>query len=380
MKRSRSLLVGLMLAVFSAAAAHGTTVTWNLENMFGMSTNNDAKPCMDEAILAAKSYFTTNSNTELILKFGVGTYTFWGSGKGIDLKGINPGTGNRLIVSGCGRNNTRLRFDRNLAEIDGRTVSNVKFEGIEFSRIDYTVSQGTVVRVAPGEVVLDIHDGYPTPVDIYDPVMYPNSGRYLREYTDSLTYPQIKETGNDQIAWTYAEAIPEEGPRRYRMVLLYTKMLASNYVAGDIIGIKSKHGGQTYFFTNADNIEFSNVRWTRTSRGVLRGGSSNILFDNWQITRETIGGRSACLSTPDGGPQLNQPVDAASSNCVVRNGIAIGTGDDCTAFFAVASGSIVSNVFKDSFARGIVLTAECSTNVVLLDNTLVRAPLLDMRP
>ena len=89
-----------------------------------------------------------------------------------------------------------------------------------------------------------------------------------------------------------------------------------HYAVGDLIGIKSKHGGQSFFIDGGNDVGFYGVKWTEHSRGVVRGGVNNIVVQDCTVQRSPLApeGLSAavpgpCLATPGGGPQLGQPAD-----------------------------------------------------------------------
>ncbi len=183
------------------------------------------------------------------------------------------------------------------------------------------------------------------------------------------------EEENEQIPWTRASLI--DG-LRWRLDLKQKKLLA-NYAKGDLVGIKSKHSkgktefdGQTYWFASGSDFLFRSVRWTHKSRGVFRGGFEKVQIVDCVIDRApAIQGRTPCLATPGGGPQIGQPNDPATSGHLVKNCRFIAPGDDAVAFFN-ATGTITGCTIRDSFVRGILVANAPET--VLENNTVIRCP------
>eukprot|EP01063_Lacrimia_lanifica_P015173 TRINITY_DN21994_c0_g1_i1.p1 TRINITY_DN21994_c0_g1~~TRINITY_DN21994_c0_g1_i1.p1 ORF type:complete len:219 (+),score=16.21 TRINITY_DN21994_c0_g1_i1:715-1371(+) len=159
----------------------------------------------------------------------------------------------------------------------------------------------------------------------------------------------------------------EEGGRRR-----LGRRRAPGYTVGALAGIKSKHEAQSYFMVGGDAVEFLSVRFLGHSRGVIRGGISNIRFEDCVVAKRTP---SQCLATNGGGPQLGQPGDAPIYNVTVMRHTSRNTGDDSVAFFRVMSGAVRDSYIADSFARGILLD-RCGAGVEVTGNTLVRNPLL----
>jgi len=352
-------------------AATADTARWNVQTRYGL----DAKG-IRQAISAARAHFAIAPNDMVILEFGEGS--FWledeGREKGtIDLSGIKPGPEGRLVFQGKGMDKTTLVFADNKHALYGRGVHRVTFADMHMTRKDYTVSQGHVVEVAPGTVILDIQPGFPTPDMIFDHLS--DQGRFLKRYTDSKTDPQIIVQNNEQISWTHCKHL---GGRRWQLEIKPKRKVA-DYSKGDFIGIKSKHSkgdaefdGQTYWFFSGSDILFQSVRWTHKSRGVFRGGFEKVQFVDCVIDRAPpINGQAPCLATPGGGPQIGQPNDPATSGHLVKNCRFIALGDDAVAFFN-ATGKISDCYIRDSFVRGILVANAPQT--VLENNTVIRCP------
>jgi len=354
----------ILLVVALAAMAKAETVTWNVRTRYGVSAKG-----IRQAVHEAKAHFSKAPNDAVVLEFDAGSFFIEdkGSSKGaIDLSEVKPGPKGRLVFQGKGIDKTILVFSNSKHAIYGRNVYRVTIADMHMTRKNYTVSQGIVVETAPGKVVLEIHKGFPTPAEIFNPRS--GQGRYLRRYTNSRTDPELIQQDNKQIPWTRAIHVKD---RQWKIEFKRKTELA-NYSKGDLVGIKSKHGGQTYWLMGGSDILFQDVKWTQKTRGVFRGGFNKVRFLNCVTDRSPpINGQTPCLAAPGGGPQIGQPNDPATTDHLVRNCRFIASGDDAVAFFN-ASGKISGCYIRDAFARGIL--AANSPNAVLTKNTVIRCP------
>jgi hypothetical protein len=287
----------------------------------------------------------------------------------INLSAISPTGSGRLVILGKGPDLTTLVFNNDVVQFYGRAVNHVTIEGFHFTTNQLTVSQGRVVSVISQSVLLDILEGYPTPADIYHAEV--QAGRYLRRYTDNAADPHLIETNNDQVPWSAASLV---SGRTYRFSVSDPTHQLAYYKVGDLVCIKSKSRGQTYWFAGSSDLIFKNIRWTHKSRGVFRAGSHTISILDSSIERDAaIAGYRPCLSTPEGGPQFGQPTDPATRGNQVRRFSAKATGDDSIAFFN-SDGIVDGAQIDDSFARGILLYK--SPNVELNNVGMLRNPVL----
>jgi len=347
------------------------TVNWNLKTKYGGITQTT----IARAISDAKAYFIQHSNDTVVIEFDAGTYPLaapTNRDKGIiELSGVKPGPDGRLVFQGAGMDKTTLVFDPAVDQIYGRNVYRVSFVGLHMTRKDCSVSQGHVVEIAPGQVDLEIQRGFPTPQDIYNPES--DAGRYLRRYTDSRNDPRLMVDDNRQFAWKSASLVSSN---RWRIYLVKSSEMA-DYKPGDLIGIKSKHGGQTYWLAGGSDFVFEGVKWTQVSRGVFLGGLDRIRISRCVIERApAINGQTPCLSTPDGGPQIGQEKGPLISDNLVEDCQFTATGDDAIAFYH-ASGTVRNCRISDSFARGILL--DNSPSAKLDNNTLTRCAVLKVQ-
>lgn len=375
MKRYWLIAIASFMTGTLAADATAETLKWNVRSKFGMSAQG-----IRQAILEAKTHFSNTPNDVVILELDEGWFYLEDktAGKGtIDLSGVKPGPKGRLVFAGQGIDKTILAFSDNKHAIVGRDVYRVSMTHMHMTRKDYTVSQGLVVDKAPGKVVLEIQEGFPTPEMIFNPLS--NQGRFLRRYTNSRSDPQLVQEDNEQIPWTRARH--REG--RQWEIELKKKNLLANYANGDLIGIKSKHGGQTefggqtYWFMGGADFVFDSVKWTQKTRGVFRGGFQKVQLLNCVTDRSPpINGQVPCLAAPGGGPQIGQPNDPPTAGNVVKNCRFTASGDDAVAFFN-ASGEISDCRIRDAFCRGILVAN--SPNTVLTNNTVIRCPVQKSR-
>jgi len=362
--------------LFSCQVEARSTVEWNLKSLYGINQKGFAKIISD-----AKAHFTKKPDDTIIVTIEAGTYTIGGNHEpGIDFgSGFKPGAKGRLIFKGAGMNLTTLVFtDTKEDMLFGRNIYRITFQDMHMARADYTVTQGIVVSVAQGELVLEIQNGFPTPLALYDNTF--KQGRWFRRYTNSKTDPQIIQEDNKQVAWGYRNGnyiYPEHIKGNiWKFHLNNKNMNLTNYKVGDLVGVKSKHEGEIYWFFGGSDVLFENIKWTGSSRGLVRDGFSNLTLRGCRIERrEPINGQTPCMSTPSGGPQMNQMPNPISRNMVVENCFIDSPGDDCVAFFNVDGGKVINTTARNSFARGILITSKAK-NICLENNTVENNPVL----
>jgi hypothetical protein len=359
------LLSILCLLAFQIKAS---IIIWNLNTLYSVTQTGIAN-----AITDARNHFATYPNDSIIIQIDSGTYNIGGNNSyGIDLSsGMEPGANGRLIFKGAGMNNTTLVFtDMAQIEIYGKNIYRVTFEDMHMARAAYTVSQGIVDSVSAGIVILEIQTGFPTPKDIFDSAS--TQGRYLRKYTNSVTNPQIVTINNTQIQWDSAVLISGS---QWKMILK-NKNTITGYNKGELIGIKSKHEGETFWILGGNDILFENIKYTQASRGLVRGGTSNVTVRGCRIERSApINGQAPCMSTPSGGWQMNQPGDVYSTGMIVDSCYIESPGDDGVAFFDVNGGRVTNTQISNSFARGINIT-DSAENICLSNDLLINNPIL----
>jgi hypothetical protein len=342
-------------------ASAAEKVEINVKKQFGVSQVG-----IRQAIELAKEHFKKSPDqiVEIIIDAGEYDLLATQSGNGIiDLSGICPGAKGRLVIRGAGQDKTTLYFPKGWNWLYGEEVYRTSFIGIHMTTREMTVSQGHVVSVGSKFVTLDIQSGFPTPEAIWDKSF--DHGRYLKQFTNSRTDPRMIESGNEKCAWT--DAVHISGSL-WQMRL--SSKIPPPYKTGDLIAIKSKSTGNTYFFSKGSDFAFIDCKWTQISRGVFRHGFGNITISGCTIQRiPPIEGQTPCLSTPDGGPQIGQLKDPPITGNLVENCNFVATGDDAIAFFN-ASGVARNNFVTDSFASGI--NRENSFGIVLEANTVIR--------
>ena len=353
-----------------AVPAQAATHTWDIAARYGVTQAG-----IRSAIEDARDHFSAHPGDTVILHLPAGTYNIGGNGShGINLStGMSPGPGGRLILEGEGMELTTLVFtDTEEAQIWGSNVNQMTFRDMHMTRAQYTVSQGTVVEVGANYVDLDIHEGFPMPDQIVR--WAAPQGLYLRRYTPSTTDPLIITDGNNQqVRWSTSSY--RIAGQRWRMIREAAGEF-THYKLGEYVGIKSKHTGNTYFFVDSNDLVFERMKWTHSTRGVFRMGTSNVRFSDCRIERSpAINGQTPCLSSAAGGPQLGQDGDPVSTNMVIERCYIESTGDDCVGIFHVNGGRVVDCVFRDSFARGILMT-EMASNIRISGSTSVsRGPI-----
>eukprot|EP00051_Salpingoeca_urceolata_P029402 m.6700 g.6700 ORF g.6700 m.6700 type:complete len:415 (+) comp2714_c0_seq1:94-1338(+) len=384
------MLLGVLVATLQPCACD--TVVIDVIKQFGGVTQST----LHRAVAAAGSHFASGghkANDEVVVYIGPGTWVVSPqTDDGFDITGITPGPQGRLVIAGAGMNATTLSFsNRHNHTMRGRHVYRLTVRDIHFTRNYPTVSQakptfpaiqlGTIKKIGPGFVDVDIHHGFATPQSLYDPCM--THGRFLREFDTDRDDPKLiapehcKEwppLENQQVEW---ESVTSLSGALWRFHLARPAWVA-NFTVGNVAGIKSKQCAQAYWFEGGDDIAFHRVKWTKISRGIFRGGINNIHIADTMILRgNKVGGRTPCMSTYGGGPQLSGDFGAGGNyNITVERHYAEGTGDDSVALFSNVENATISDCYiRDSFARGILLVN--SSKAKLRNNVVIRCPIFN---
>jgi len=338
---------------------------------------------IQSAIEYAKAYFQGNPDDQVVLYFKAGTFHFKQSREPglFDLSGVQPGPNGRLIFQGAGMQQTTISTDsggctNDIDTISGRDVYQVTFKDMHFTREtsgpgnpSLHVSQGTVVKTTSRSLQIKILPGFPTPKELSCAGYPPRGfiGRYTRECTRQLPWSNSHVKGdehnwpprhNKQWAWKNAKQINGDIWELHADPN-YKRPEGPNYRKGAMLGIKVKHGGEAFSIQGGNDFEFDSVKWTQHTRGVLRGGISNVRIANCVIEpAPPINGQTPCLASSGGGPQIGHPTDAREtgiSNITVENNKFTGTGDDAVAVFMATSGRITGNTLSGSFGRAMYI-------------------------
>jgi len=361
--------------LINCSLGFSTTLNWNLNSIYGVSQSG-----FSSIILDAKNHFTATPNDTIIININAGTYNIGGNGSdGISISLLSIGINGRLIIKGAGMNNTTLVFTevgQDMMRISNS--NNISITDLHMTRTNYTVTQGIVQSIGTGYIDLEIQYGFPNPLSLYNNTS--DQGRYLRRYTNSSIDPQVIQTNNNQIAWGYPGTVNTPptliSGNIWRFQLNNPNLVASNYSIGELVGVKSKHEGEIYSIIGGSNFLFENVKWTHSTRGLARFGTQNLTIKNCRIERGApINGQTPCMSSPSGGPQMNQPNDTVSSNMIVDSCYIDSPGDDCVAFFNVNGGKVINSTLRNSFARGILIIPQAQ-NICISNNTIENNPIL----
>eukprot|EP01084_Bolivina_argentea_P161818 281640_1 len=372
------MLVKLMNIFLCMIVCNCTTYEWNIADKYGSITQST----IAHAISDTRNVFEKSPNDIVILIINNGTYNIGGNNNyGIDLtKGMKPGNnGGRFIIRGQGINETILIFtDIYQDQIFGKNVYHTTFENMHITRNKYTVTQGTAQNINIQKQFIDIilHSGFPTPLSLLSPTHEPaGGGLFIRQYTNSITDPHIYVNLSD-IPWVNASLI-DNTKNIWRLYLNDRNNVLQFYKLNEYIGVKVKHDGNAYHFCVGNDIIFQNIKWTQTTRGILRCGVSNILFENVSVLRSpAINGQMPCMASSAGGPQINDQNDTMAYNASVKDSYFECTGDDSIAFFHVTNGSVYNTYIRDSFSKGIKVN-EAANGVCGQNITLVRSILYD---
>ncbi len=415
--------------------------TLTLVNTGGDDSAANAAAIAD-AITLAKAALIANPNRTIVLKIPAGTWEIGGTAiDAINLDGVNNGVSGTgwLVISGDTMQNTTLNFTNYQQQaFKGNNVYRVNICNLHVTRSIQTTTQGTVLGVLSGAVwsddvapfgsetlttvgtldtsgtassqtiVVDLHAGFPTPDAIYDTGLFKCQGRYLRKYKYAGVNPVIELDNNPIEPWIMKYQITGTGtsldgkwairlgrPRPGTNDAIYLN--AQNvYFPGDQLAIKAKKTRDAMFFGIGSDIVVENVRLTRATRIVFRGGTvSGATMDNVRISNvavergPAIGGKIPFIASAEGGPQffgLLLPTPAPSPtptptpapycpaasggepaistpmhNAVVENSDLVATGDDALGMFNVDGFTMTGTNIGDGLGRGIAFANGATT-------------------
>ncbi|UVO48989.1 right-handed parallel beta-helix repeat-containing protein [Sphingomonas sp. SUN019] len=334
------------------------------------------------AITDARETIARRGGVNYVIRLPAGTFELNGAaatgGGTIDVSRIDACPG-RLTITGAGADRTKLITDDRLVGIIGRATRCVTIADLTMTQRRIEMSQGKVFATTPDAVVLDIPRGFPTPADLMprDREIGRNGRevmrRWMKKYVDTPTGPQIV-VDQVQAMWSGATRIAG-APNRWRIQLVVRPVMPA-YRPGDLIGLKSKSGEDSYRFINADRITLRGVRWSVETRGVFRM-TDNVRIENCSIVRPApINGVRWAMASSSGGPQIGQPSDPMTQGHIVVNNDFQATGDDAL-MFAHANGVARGNRISDTFGSAIRIYE--SPGLTLSGNVTVRAPILRVR-
>lgn len=341
------------------------------------------------AIASAAAYLRSHPESVYLVQLPAGTFdlslttvadvTVANSGA-FNVSGISPTEG-RIYIQGAGSAATHLILHDSQQALSGADFSRVCISGVHFGWKTPTVSQGTVVSVSAGHVVMQIAAGFPSPMDIYNENS--DQGRYIREFVVDANGPRPKLVEPlcvpaDMLAWKDATLLADG--TSWDLALVKTTLVPP-FLPGAQLAIKSKHGTLTGagWFRNGHDLALLDLMWTDHSRVVFREVNEVAVIANQIRRRLPINGVTPFLSTPEGGPQLGQPADPPVTGMRVHQLYADATGDDPVAFFN-ATGTVSDSTLRDSFSGRCILEMG-PTSLTKTNNTLDRVlPCVAMRP
>lgn len=328
--------------------------------------NHDTiKHAIDEA---RHHFHFVNPVDTFVIKLPAGTHTIVppaGTDKCIDITGINPKPGGRFVLRGAGMDQTIIVTPEEPIGLYGVGMDRVTVSDIHFTRDAQMTTQGHVVEVGPGYIDIRIQPGFPSIPEVYDGEV---KARDVRVYSDDPANPRVIRR-LPKVSWKTYTHLGDDVWRLHR----YAVKQVAPFKPGQLLGVRSKYGGQPYRLSHGDDSRFERVKWTRRIRGIFIN-VDNVQIVDCRIERPpAIQGQVPVLSGNGGGPQIWGKSGHAVHGVVATGNVFRGTGDDSLGLFNVASGHVAGNKIIDSFARGILLNN--SPDVVLADNRLIRAPL-----
>ncbi|MBW8184036.1 hypothetical protein [Shewanella nanhaiensis] len=360
---------------------------WNLDaDKINTSTLNST---IEEAIAYLKVAGNENSIATISLPAGefnlssnqdkLGTLVF---------SGLETGNNGKLLFKGQGRNKTTLVFsDFEQIAVYGKMTQGLTLQGLHFTREHYSATQGEVVSTSPGEIIINIHKGFPKPDFLW---RYRDMGHYLKRATNSQSNPKIIQQANKQVKYGYrsGSAYPPEHVKglqwRFHLANANQDLADNGYTKGSYVAIKAKKSAFPYSFKGGERLTMNNIKWTHSTRGIIRGTKDkdgnqvaikDITISNCKMVRAApIFEQTPILSASGGGIQLNQPDDLPATNILIRNCILDSSGDDNIALFNVDGVKLENITSKNAFARSILITDKaknvCGTNIKVINGVI----------
>lgn len=329
-----------------------------------------------DAIEAVRRSLAAHPASRHVIQLPAGTFDMTLTGTqaaAIDVSRLDACPGG-LVVRGRGMDRTVLVKDNDGVGVLGRASSCITIEGLTLRQARLEVSQGTVVSVSPGELVVELPRGFPSFRDLagVDPTRDRNGRaiRWLKHFVMAGGTPRIVE-GEKPVRWTGAEPIGTDG-RRWRVRIDDGRPGGTAWKPGDLLSVTAKSGGQAYRFTTGHDIGFVGVRWLGDARGKFRFVDRVTIRDSVIEPPAPIGGVPFLLAGSGGGPQIGHPGDPLVTGNVVENNRFVRSGDDAVAMMD-ASGVVRNNRISDA-TRGILIVGK--GQVTLEGNVLERAPVL----
>jgi len=258
-KSIRNISVVLLLCfVHSTQAA---VVTKNMVTDYGMQASN-AKPAIDDALAAAKSYLNKKPNDEVVLYFPAGTWNVeHPSTSGIYIDDWSAG---RLTLRGESSSQTTLvfsQFDQRGIKI--RLTDHVTVEKMHLTRPRLYTTQGDVVWTLNGTVRVQLHDGFPDPVWLANQASSLTHERVLVPFEGGPLNPVSSEVSTKILF----DDVVDVGGGLYDFTIKSTHISTSlNLTTGQQVAVKCKAGTQMVFGIHAHNTTVQDIRITNSSQ------------------------------------------------------------------------------------------------------------------
>lgn len=246
-------------------------------------------------------------------------------------------------------------------------------------------TQGTVVSVAQGKVVIQLDEGYPGIDELFETET--TEANKMRLIDDGNPDDPNFVLGPDDdlyyYRWSWQGSETGFGPENlgngeWKFFLVRDEVPPNK--VGDRMAISSKCGQSNWgMFDGGElggtDLVFENIELTRLGRIKFRRGWNGIRFNNVSIARRKWQGITAFYST-DAGPQLGHDEDEVPlKNVIMENCSFVGTTDDATAAQRVISGGFSNNYWEDG--GGVLMGEHVGCDVEVYDNEHNCCPLED---
>ncbi len=357
---SSKLASGFFAIACVAVAANAAVITKNMVTDYGMQAAN-AKPAIDTAVAAAKSYLAANPNDEVVLYFPAGTWNVDNSsgGAGINIGSLAAG---KITLRGESSSLTKLVFFKH--DENGILIFRSDYVTVERMHLTRPISyssQGDVVSTANGVVRMRPHAGFLDPIT-YRSLLSSTTHETVLVPFDGDAMNPIVSAASPKMTFT---SITDVGGGLYDFTTTGTQW--RNLVPGQKIAMKCKGGASAIFGQLSDYTTIQDIRITNSSgNGVwMRNGDHQIMRRITVDRGDPINGVLPFLSQPSDG--LHAWFNQGGGDILIEDNTIIGPADDGIAVISTDA----------TYTPGLY-----ATNIIIRNNTvrmgLARSIILNM--
>lgn len=371
------MAIGLPLLLL--LVARGRIVTIDVQQRYGAVDFTSVGKAMEAAVVA----LAAGDSATVLFRPGVHHIDMLAPLFNITRLAAAPGE--RLTIAGSGMLATTLNLTTHGNDVIVGRHGTTRFtvRDLTFARPAATTTQGSLIAVTEASLTFRTEPGFPQLGELFVDRSHGQAeqGLFARRYRRTANGVQIVANASCQLAPQDCHWPPElntqlslfcggdggetcpnitspsAGVWHLELALGGRHMFTNNRAEfqrykkdlqnpNALLGIKVKHGGQTFRIFNGRDILFESVRWLDHARGVIKD-CEDVALRHTRVEHEPSREHTEALATPGGGPQVN-----GCNNLTVFNHTSAGTGDDSLGLKNIESGYVRGCHIRDSFARG----------------------------